>query len=1232
MKATTRVWLTVGPIALAAGAGALALVLTSSHEENQVVTSILGLAVGWSFVVAGLIAQTRRPENRTGVLLIVVGLTFFVGALADANQSLLFAVGNVLGAMFIGALVHLLLAYPSGRLASDRERLLVVSAYVVAFLANAVPVLFKRTPIDDCADCPANALLVVDSKTTGTVFSVLFEGLGFLLLAVVVVVLVRRWRSATPAARRLLGPVLLAGGATLFFFGLSLVVYPLSSGAADLISLGFLAGFVATPFVFLWGILRSRLARSEVGALLGDSPEAPTLAETQEALRVALRDPTLELVYRVDDPPGDYSVEGQRVELSEVGDDRAVTEVTSEEGTLASMIHDPALLAEPELLSSISAALRLRLEKDRTVRALRISEFRSRAMVEAIPDTIFRLSRDGIFLDVQAHDPENLVFPPDQMIGTSTYDIPPEVISSAVMEERRALVERAFQTGQVQTQEYEVNAHFGHRFAEARIVPSGDDEFVMIVRDITDKKLAESRSRALVDAIPDTMFRISRDGVFLEFAASDPELLVIPKEKIIGSSVYDIPAARIAPEAIRERMALAERAFETGQVQTQEYELRTPDGETLYSEARIVPSGSDEFFMIVRDVTDRVEQQTEIETQRDVLSAMGDATTGLLCLISREGTIGVDAVNLPLRELTGYSQHEVDGRPFWEVFVAAEEADEVRRVIGLVAAGEDPGEQETRWLTKAGRELLIAWTCTSLPIFQGERRLLISGTDVTDRVRHQEQIQGERDYFGALFDATPSLVCTVDHEGRMSSHSLNESMVALSGYTDEEVARRSFAETFSAPEDAPTVDRVIAAAAAGEKPGEQETHWLTRDGRRVLVAWTCTPLPEREAAQRLVISGTDVTERKRREDEQAALRRVAVAVASERRPEDVFQTVTEEVGGVVGADRTHMLRFSPQAEEALIVGLWEDGEVDADAIGRRIAVAREPYKTVRDSGKPTRLEVDGPISPELRERLRAEGVTSLVVAPVLLSGEPWGVVNVSVTEGSLPPETEERIAQFTGLVATALANAEAREELHASRARIVEAGDAERRRLERNLHDGAQQRLVSLSLSLRLAQAKLGSDPHAADEILSGASVELALALEELRELARGIHPAVLTDRGLGPALESLADRSPLPVQLEGLPDTRLPASVEAAAFYVVSEALANVSKYAEASTVSVRIAQKNGYAVVEVSDDGVGGADPNVGSGLRGLNDRVAALEGRLAIVSPPGAGTRIRAEIPFG
>jgi len=203
-------------------------------------------------------------------------------------------------------------------------------------------------------------------------------------------------------------------------------------------------------------------------------------------------------------------------------------------------------------------------------------------------------------------------------------------------------------------------------------------------------------------------------------------------------------------------------------------------------------------------------------------------------------------------------------------------------------------------------------------------------------------------------------------------------------------------------------------------------------------------------------------------------------------------------------------------------------------------------------------------------------------------------------------------------------------ELQASRARIVEAGDAERRRLERNLHDGAQQRLVSLSLTLRLAKARLRENPEAAEELLAAAAEELARALEELRELARGIHPAVLTERGLEPALETLVGRAPIPVAVESELEGRLPPSVEAAAFYVVSEALANVTKYAEASSVEVRVGRANGYAVVEVADDGVGGADPARGSGLRGLADRVEALQGRLEVDSRPGEGTRVRAEIP--
>jgi PAS domain S-box-containing protein len=203
------------------------------------------------------------------------------------------------------------------------------------------------------------------------------------------------------------------------------------------------------------------------------------------------------------------------------------------------------------------------------------------------------------------------------------------------------------------------------------------------------------------------------------------------------------------------------------------------------------------------------------------------------------------------------------------------------------------------------------------------------------------------------------------------------------------------------------------------------------------------------------------------------------------------------------------------------------------------------------------------------------------------------------------------------------------EELRASRTRLVAAGDEARRRLERNLHDGAQQRLVSLSLALRLAQSKVDEAPAESKEILAQASDELALALEELRELARGIHPAILTDRGLAAALESLAARAPLPVALTA-PETRLPAPLEAAAYYVVSEAIANVVKHADATAVEVSVTTPDGLVVVSVADDGRGGADPSSGSGLRGLGDRLAVLDGRLRVESRDGGGTRVVAEIP--
>jgi signal transduction histidine kinase len=252
--------------------------------------------------------------------------------------------------------------------------------------------------------------------------------------------------------------------------------------------------------------------------------------------------------------------------------------------------------------------------------------------------------------------------------------------------------------------------------------------------------------------------------------------------------------------------------------------------------------------------------------------------------------------------------------------------------------------------------------------------------------------------------------------------------------------------------------------------------------------------------------------------------------------------------------------------------------------------------------------------------------------PVEHDGRPVAAI---VHDASLGEEPE-LVRAAGGAAALALENerleAELRakiQEVRASRARIVEASDDARRRLERNLHDGVQQRLVSLSLTLKMARAKLASDADGAGRLLEALQDELGRAIEDLRELARGIHPAVLSDRGLGAALETLTKCAPIPVELCTC-DEELPSQVEAAAYFVIAEALTNTARYAGATGATVLVGRENGKAVIEVRDDGVGGADPAAGTGLRGLQDRVAALDGKLKLVSPPGEGTTVRAEIP--
>jgi PAS domain S-box-containing protein len=685
-----RPWLFFGPAAVLAGSAAVALSLASDHEEHPGFAVALLLFVSMSFIVAGLIGWTRRPANRTGMLMVAVGFGVLATSLIEANHSLPYTLGTLFGSLFIAAFVHLLLAYPSGRLISRFARVLVGVAYATAFLAPLLDAMFPERTTCKPQACPDNLVFVSYNHAAHVAETAVWTTVAVVLFAAAAWLLRGRWRRATPAMQRQLRMVYLAGGLSVVLLAVGFVVTPFSGIGNTLVSVALIVTFTAVPFLFLAGLLGTTLARSAgVGAIFTSVPERASPSEVQEGLRGALRDPTAEVAYWYEEGGHYVDVDGNRFDLPTDTRHRIVTRLEYADSPVAAIVHDAGLREEPELLEAITGAARIALE------------------------------RDKLLVEVKAR---------------------------------------------------------------------------------------AERYRAVLQAMPDLMFRISRDGRYRGFNAPNPRDLLA--EEVVGRTVQD----RLPPELAEQVLTAGRAAVDRGTPQMIEYELDFGDELRNY-EARFAASGEDEFLMIVREITERKRQQ---------------------------------------------------------------------------------------------------------------------------------------------------------------------------------------------------------------------------------------------------------------------------------------------------------------------------------------------------------------------------------------------------------------------------------EELEASRARIVAAGDAERRKLERNLHDGAQQRLVSLSLSLRLAQNRIRQDPEGAEQLLEASREELAQALEELRELARGIHPAVLTDRGLEAALEALAARSPLPIEING-PSAELPAQVQAAAYYVVSEALANVAKYAQASAVEVTVERMNGIAVVEVADDGVGGADPVRGSGLRGLADRVASLSGKLDVESPPGVGTRVRAEIPL-
>src|SRR5581483_1956053 len=452
----------------------------------------------------------------------------------------------------------------------------------------------------------------------------------------------------------------------------------------------------------------------------------------------------------------------------------------------------------------------------------------------------------------------------------------------------------------------------------------------------------------------------------------------------------------------------------------------------------------------------------ELQRERDFMREVVNAAPAFFLVLDYDGRIV--RFNDTMAAACGVADDKtVRGCYWWDVFLA-DGATEASALTAAVA----PGEHQHRFRGADGGELVVAWSFTRVSDSQGEPRLVLTGADVSERVRHEDELRREHDFHSTIARSTPTLMCVVDSDGVVTDRGVNASFTSATGVTNEEANGRPFWELVIGPEHVERVRATFADATVWGAVDRIETPWRTTSGGELVVEWWVTSLAGYRAGHFLV-AGNDITKRKHDQDE-----------------------------------------------------------------------------------------------------------------------------------------------------------------LRKSRARVLEAADAERRTLERNLHDGAQQRLVSLSIALRLVEQMLLRDPTTAADILDAATDELALALQELRELARGLHPAVLTDRGLGPALEALAERAPLPVDVSLELDERLPTAVEVAIYYTVAEALTNVAKYAEASGATVAITRSTGTVVVEVADDGIGGADPTRGSGLRGLADRVEAVDGRLRVESRPAEGTRIVAAIP--
>jgi PAS domain S-box-containing protein len=502
-----------------------------------------------------------------------------------------------------------------------------------------------------------------------------------------------------------------------------------------------------------------------------------------------------------------------------------------------------------------------------------------------------------------------------------------------------------------------------------------------------------------------------------------------------------------------------------------------------------------------------------------------------------------------------------------------------------------------------------------------------------------------------LTETTQSLVCVLDRGGRILL--FNEACERATGFGRDEVLGKDARDFVIPHEERDAFGEFLAYVWKTGMPSPQVGHWRTKQGKRRLIAWSNHPMPGPDGSPvSLVTTGIDLTDREqpggsveerlaldpeaklaeigRLATEQRELRRVATLVASEVSPERVFTAVSEGCARVLEVNASTVVRYEGDAVAAVVGRHNRDGITNFPVGERLPADERSAVARVRATGAPARVDDWGVRTGEMADAMFRTGYRSTAAAPIVVAGALWGALAIAGEE-PLPPDSENRLSAFCELASLAVASAQARADLIASRARLVQTGDEQRRRLERNLHDGAQQRLVSVALQLRLARARAAAGSPEIAALLDEASRELDAGLAELRELARGLHPAILGDRGLPRAIEALTARLPVAVEIDAPIEGRLPAHIEATAYYIVSEALANVTKHAHADYARVSVRRDGDVLRFEVSDDGRGGADESAGTGIVGLRDRAEAAGGTLSMRSPPGQGTTVTATLPL-